>query len=284
MWFGNLVTLRSWDGLWLNESFATYMSFLAVNECTEHETGWTYFDDHIRTWAVWQDELPTTHPIEAEVLETQGAFNNFDGITYGKGCCVLKQLAFRLGPETFRKGVAGYLERYAYANTENHDFTDALAAAAGEDLGPWCRDWLFASGVNVLRPEVAVEDGKVSRLVLRQEPGNSQGLLRRHHLRLGFLGAREASEGPLKVVSSLDVVVSGAETEVPEAVGRPAPAQGPGTAGHAYALEFPHGFRHEVPIGDARTPERPPRRRARQAAPPRSPRPWPTASRCGRNA
>jgi aminopeptidase N len=211
MWFGNLVTMRWWDGLWLNESFATYMSFLALDAATDFDTGWVYFDHKIRSWALWQDELPTTHPIECDVPEVQAAFSNFDGITYGKGCCVLKQLATRLGDETFRKGVAGYLQRYAWSNTSNQDFLQALSEAAGQDLGPWAKVWLLKDGVNTIRCRPLSEGGKVTALELIQEPGNGSASLRSHKVRVAVF---YEGEGGRLAAQAEEVLLEGESTRL----------------------------------------------------------------------
>ena len=221
MWFGNLVTMRWWDGLWLNESFATYMSFLAAEAVTDYRAIWPFFDARLRRWAVWQDELSTTHPIEMDVPETRGCFNNFDGITYGKGCCVLKQLVFRLGTEPFRRGVSEYLKQYSWQNTENLDFIRSLSHAAATDLSDWERAWLHASGVNTLGCEIAESGGKLSGLSIVQSPGNGDARLKEHRLRLGFF---EEVAGEFKLAHSLEAVVQGERTAVDAARGLPAPA------------------------------------------------------------
>ena len=221
MWFGNLVTMRWWDGLWLNESFATYMSFLAAEACTDYREIWQFFDARLRRWAVWQDELSSTHPIEMDVPETAGCFNNFDGITYGKGCCVLKQLVFRLGAEPFRKGVAAYLKKYAWQNTENLDFIRALSEAAGADLTKWEEAWLHASGVNTLACEVAEAGGRLTALAVRQSRGNGDARLKEHRVRLGFFADSAAG---LTVERTLEVTLDGERTAVAGAAGLAAPA------------------------------------------------------------
>ena len=221
MWFGNLVTMRWWDGLWLNESFATYMSFIAAEAVTDYREIWQFFDARLRRWAVWQDELSTTHPIDMDVAETAGCFNNFDGITYGKGCCVLKQLAFRLGAESFREGVAAYLTRYSWKNTENQDFIRALSDAAKTDLSSWEKVWLHSSGVNTLSCELKVVGGKIGSLSVRQSSGNGDARVKEHRLKLGLF---EEASGGFVLSRALDVTITGESAAVPAAVGLPAPA------------------------------------------------------------
>jgi aminopeptidase N len=233
MWFGNLVTMRWWDGLWLNESFATYMSFLAAESVTDYQEIWQFFDARLRRWAVWQDELSTTHPIEMDVAETKGCFNNFDGITYGKGCCVLKQLVFRLGPEAFRKGVSAYLKKYSWKNTANLDFVRSLEEASGIDLAAWERSWLHTSGVNTLGCELDVVDGRIAGLWLRQSPGNGDGQLKEHRLKLGLFAETPAGYAQ---VHALDATVVGERSPVSAGAGVTAPAfVHPNLGSEAYA-------------------------------------------------
>ena len=110
MWFGNLVTMRWWDDLWLNESFATYVSYLCLTEGSQYPNAWREFNVQLKAWALREDDAPTTHPIAGAVLDTDQTFLNFDGITYGKGGAVLKQLGARLGRESLERGLALLLD------------------------------------------------------------------------------------------------------------------------------------------------------------------------------
>ncbi len=220
MWFGDLVTMRWWNDLWLNESFATYMANLGLVEATRFKEAWQTFQQGTKGWAYWQDQLPTTHPIETEVPDTDTTFTNFDGITYGKGASVLKQLAFFLGADAFRKGVSDYLKRHRNRNARREDFLTALAAAAGTDLSGWTREWLQRSGANVLVPEIEVARGRVRRFWLVQQPGNGDAVLRAHRLQVALF--REGRNG-LETVRIATVKVEGARTRVPELEGAPAP-------------------------------------------------------------
>src|SRR5664280_1189012 len=156
MWFGDLVTMRWWDDLWLNESFATYMSVLAQVEATEYTTAWTTFANLEKTWAYRQDQLPSTHPIAADMTDVAAVRVNFDGITYAKGASVLKQLVAWVGRDEFLAGVRGYFRRYAYGNTTLADLLAELEAASGRDLTSWSKEWLQTAGVNTLRPQFDV--------------------------------------------------------------------------------------------------------------------------------
>jgi len=177
MWFGNLVTMKWWDGLWLNESFATYISFLAMSEATRFQDCWENFLGSIKTWAYREDQKPTTHPIACTVEDTDQTFLNFDGITYGKGAAVLKQARAFLGDDGFRDGLRLYFRRHAWGNTTLGDFLGALGEGAGRDLTEWSKLWLETSGVNTIRPEV-----QGTGLSLIQEAGNGDQVLRPHHL------------------------------------------------------------------------------------------------------
>jgi aminopeptidase N len=210
MWFGDLVTMRWWNGLWLNESFATYMASLSTGRATRFRRSWLTFFASEKLWAYDTDQRETTHPIEGDVPDTEQAFANFDGITYGKGAATLKQLAFFLGADKFRDGVRLYLKKHAYANAEEKDFFGAMSKASGADLGAWTKSWLETTGVNTLRADYACDKGLVSSFALVQTSGN--GVLRAHRAVVALDAQEPAS-----------VAYSGARTEVPALVGRPCP-------------------------------------------------------------
>jgi aminopeptidase N len=152
MWFGDLVTMGWWNGLWLNESFATYMASLQQANNSEFKNdAWSVFYADMKQWAYTADQQVTTHAIELPVANTAVAFTNFDGITYGKGASVLKQLAIYVGEDNFRQGVATYLKKYAYSNTRLKDFMDEVAAPAKQDLFGWSQEWLYKAGLNTIR-------------------------------------------------------------------------------------------------------------------------------------
>ncbi|XQW83992.1 M1 family metallopeptidase [Thalassotalea piscium] len=146
MWFGDLVTMRWWNGLWLNESFATYMANLAVEKASDFENLWDVFYSGTKQWAYSSDDSVNTHAIELPVPSTGDAMSNFDGITYGKGASVLKQLPYYLGEENFRLGVSNYLKKFSYKNTDLDDFIGELGKAAGKDMSEWTQDWLYNAG------------------------------------------------------------------------------------------------------------------------------------------
>jgi aminopeptidase N len=187
MWFGDIVTMRWWNDLWLNESFATYMSYLAQTKATADKTAWQRFSSSMKSWAYWQDQLPTTHPVETPVKDTLSTFDNFDGITYGKGASVLRQLAYFVGEDSFRKGVSAYLKQHAWKNAERRDFTRAIEISSGKSLQEWVRLWLQTSGINTLEAAYELDDaGRVSRFELVQGKGNGDAVLRPHRLQVAF--------------------------------------------------------------------------------------------------
>jgi len=219
MWFGNLVTMRWWNDLWLNESFATYMAYLAMTKATRFTSGWQDFNQSIKNWAYRQDQLVTTHPISGEVRDTDETFLNFDGITYGKGASVLKQLAATIGEEGFREGTRRYFRKYEYQNATLQQFLGALEEGSGQELGEWARLWLETPSLNTIAAEWDADGDRVTRMVLVQTAPGDYPTLRPHRLDLALV--RDVN-GRLEV-ETFPVRVEGRETEVPEAVGRPKP-------------------------------------------------------------
>ena len=155
MWFGDLVTMQWWDDLWLNESFAEWASTLCQAEATHWTGAWTTFQSHEKTWAYQQDQLPSTHPVYADIRDLDDVLVNFDGITYAKGGAILKQLVAYVGIEPFVAGLRTYFAKYAWGNTRFADLLAELEAASGRDLGPWSELWLKTAGVNTLTLDVA---------------------------------------------------------------------------------------------------------------------------------
>ncbi len=218
MWFGDLVTMRWWDDLWLNESFATFVSVLCQSQATRWTSAWTTFANIEKTWAYRQDQLSSTHPIAADIVDVQAVEVNFDGITYAKGASVLKQLAAYVGTEEFLRAMRVYFRRHEYGNTTLADLLRALAEESGRDLSHWSAQWLETAGINTLRADFTLdEQGRYASFAVLQgsaEPGG--GPLRDHRLAIGLYNADGA-----KVVRSgqVEIDVTGARTEVPELVG-----------------------------------------------------------------
>ncbi|MFC7402578.1 aminopeptidase N [Citricoccus sp. GCM10030269] len=228
MWFGDLVTMKWWNDLWLNESFAEFMSTLAAAENTRYTGSWTTFSSMEKNWAYKQDQLSTTHPIKAEIRDLDDVLVNFDGITYAKGASVLRQLVAWVGQENFMAGVRAYFGKHAWSNTELPDLMRELEASSGRDLAEWTRLWLETSGVNTLSVEVSTEQpdgGAITSLALRQSaPGDDRpgdAVLRPHRMAVGFYSADE--DGRLVRTDRFELDVDGELTEVTEAVGTQRP-------------------------------------------------------------
>lgn len=220
MWFGDYVTMKWFDDLWLNESFATYMGSLASAEATRFKKAWTHFAAETEVAARVHDELPTTHPIVADIPDVDSVHLNFDAITYNKGGAVLKQLAALLGDETFFKGVHAYLQSHAYGNATLADFLAALEDAAGRDLKAWGHVWLEEAGLNTLAAEVEVEDGHVKSARMLQTARDDHPVLRPHHLRVGLF---DANEGGLVRRRAVELDVDGDRTPIPQLAGERVP-------------------------------------------------------------
>ena len=152
MWFGDLVTMRWWNDLWLNESFAEWASTIATAEATEWNEAWSTFQSMEKSWAYRQDQLPSTHPVVATINDLEDVQVNFDGITYAKGGSVLKQLAAWVGIEAFFAGVGAYFRKHEYGNTELADLLAELEVTSGRELSGWGAQWLETAGVNTLGP------------------------------------------------------------------------------------------------------------------------------------
>jgi aminopeptidase N len=222
MWFGDLVTMRWWDDLWLNESFATFASVLAQADATEYEHAWTSFANIEKSWAYRQDQLPSTHPIAADIVDLQAVEVNFDGITYAKGASVLKQLVAYVGLDNFLAGLRVYFGKHAWGNATLADLLAALERASGRDLSGWSAQWLETTGLNSLRPRFSTgPDGRFTSFTVVQtgaKPG--AGELRTHRIAVGVYD--DDADGRLVRTERVELDVTGEQTEVPALVGRPA--------------------------------------------------------------
>ncbi|KSU55380.1 aminopeptidase N [Microbacterium enclense] len=215
MWFGDLVTMKWWNDLWLNESFAEWASTIATAEATEWEAAWTTFNAMEKTWAYRQDQLPSTHPVVAEINDLEDVQVNFDGITYAKGGSVLKQLAAWVGIEQFFAGVAAYFQKHQWSNTEVGDLLTELETTSGRDLGDWAKKWLETAGVNTLTPLIEEgADGSISRFAIVQTAPADYPTIRPHRLGIGFYSLNDA--GALERVHQVELDVDGDRTEVAE--------------------------------------------------------------------
>jgi len=222
MWFGDLVTMRWWNDLWLNESFAEYMSTLATAEATEWSECWTTFVASEKSWAYRQDQLPSTHPIVAPIRDLEDVLVNFDGITYAKGASVLKQLVAWVGRRPFMRGVHDYFEKHHHANTELTDLLVELEAQSGRDLTKWSELWLETAGVNTLRPVFDLDaEGRYTSFAIEQSANSEYPTLRPHRIAVGLYGE---IEGSLTRVHRVELDIDGPITTVPELVGVSQPA------------------------------------------------------------
>jgi aminopeptidase N len=221
MWFGDLVTMRWWDDLWLNESFATWAGTLAQAEATRWIQSWTTFAQVYKAWAYRQDQLPSTHPIAADIPDIHAVEVNFDGITYAKGASVLKQLVAYVGRENFLAGVRRYFGEHAWGNATLSDLLSALEAVSGRDLTAWSREWLETAGVNTLRPSCTVDaEGRFTSFEVVQEAPESHPVLRSHRIAIGLY---DRTDGGLTRRASIETDVSGAVTAVPALLGQARP-------------------------------------------------------------
>ena len=186
MWFGDLVTMRWWDDLWLNESFATFMSVLCQVEATRFKNGWVTFANQYKAGARRQDQLPTTHPIAADVPDIQSVYLNFDAITYNKGACVLRQLVAYVGQDTFLRGVQRYVKQRQFANATLADFLSDVEAGSGRDLKAWSKLWLETAGLNTLRPVATSQSETIGSLNIQQEAPRDHPTIRPHRLAVGL--------------------------------------------------------------------------------------------------
>jgi aminopeptidase N len=222
MWFGDLVTMKWWNDLWLNESFAEWASTLATAEATEWHEAWTTFQTMEKSWAYRQDQLPSTHPVVATINDLEDVQVNFDGITYAKGGSVLKQLVAWVGLPAFMEGVGNYFVKHAFGNTELSDLLIELEATSGRSLGEWSKLWLETAGVNTLRPEIeTTPDGTITSFTVVQSADPDYPTLRPHRLAIGFYGLHD---GALTRDHRVEIDVDGARTVVTELVGLARPA------------------------------------------------------------
>ncbi|MER7833554.1 aminopeptidase N [Streptomyces sp. NPDC095602] len=231
MWFGDLVTMEWWDDLWLNESFATYTSIAcqAYAPGSKWPHSWTTFANQMKTWAYRQDQLPSTHPIMAEIRDLDDVLVNFDGITYAKGASVLKQLVAYVGMDAFFQGVQTYFKRHAFGNTRLADLLGALEETSGRDLRTWSKKWLETAGINILRPVVDTDsNGVITSFAVKQEapalPAGAKGepVLRPHRIAVGFYDLDDA--GKLVRTERVELDVDGELTGVEALAGKRRPA------------------------------------------------------------
>lgn len=224
MWFGDYVTMKWWNDLWLNESFAEFTSTLATAEATDWKDAWATFSSGEKSWALRQDQLSTTHPIVAPINDLNDTYVNFDGITYAKGASVLKQLVFYVGREKFFKGINNYLNKHAYSNATLADLLTELELTSGRDLKSWSAQWLEQAGINTIATEVEEnEDGTIKQLTLKQSASAEHPVLRSHRLAIGFYN-EDPETGDIVRTDRFELDVDGETTVVEQAAGKTRPS------------------------------------------------------------
>ncbi len=226
MWVGNLVTMRWWDDLWLNESFADYLARGALIEATRFHGAWVTFCARSKQWGYDQDQAPTTHPVAGRVADSAAALQDFDGISYVKGASLLKQLAAWVGVERFDEALRAYLAEHRLGSVAMDDLLRALKEAGAQGLDDWTAAWLLTAGLDTLRAEVQVTaDGRYEAVVVDRtasvlRPASAElPVLRPHRIAVGLydrVGERLLRRDRLE----LDVL--GARTEVAGLAGVPA--------------------------------------------------------------
>ncbi|MFI6375001.1 aminopeptidase N [Streptomyces sp. NPDC050546] len=222
MWFGDLVTMEWWDDLWLKESFADFMGAFSLVGATRFAGGWITFANRRKAWAYRADQLPSTHPVTADIRDLQDAKLNFDGITYAKGASVLKQLVAYVGQDAFLEGARRYFKRHAYGNTRLGDLLSVLEETSGRDMSAWARSWLQTAGVNSLTPQVLLSpEGRVEELAVVQEAAEAYPELRPHRVAVGLY--RVTDGGTLERYARAETDVDGARTVVADLAGAEAP-------------------------------------------------------------
>jgi aminopeptidase N len=217
MWFGDLVTMRWWDDLWLNESFATWASFLCQAEVTRWGNAWTTFAQTEKALAYKQDQLSTTHPVACDIPDIGAVEVNFDAITYEKGASVLKQLVAWVGRDQFLDGLRGYFGQHAWGNATLGDLLDALERSSGRDLSTWSKAWLETAGVNTLRPQAVIgADRRWDSFAVLQSATAGQPVLRPHRIAIGLY-----DRGPdgLRRRLRVETDITGSRTEIAELAG-----------------------------------------------------------------
>ncbi len=222
MWFGDLVTMTWWDDLWLNESFAEWAAHHASVKATKYTEAWTNFVNQRKAWGYRQDQLPTTHPIVADMVDLDAVEVNFDGITYAKGASTLRQLVAWVGEDAFIAGIREYFKKHSWGNTELTDLLVELEKSSGRDLKDWTNRWLQTAGVNTIRPLIETDGDTYGRVAVIQEPpvapeGVAQ-TLRPHRIRVGLYNRDGAS---VRRVDSVEIDIDGELTEIPELTGKP---------------------------------------------------------------
>jgi aminopeptidase N len=215
MWFGDLVTMRWWDDLWLNESFAEYMSDRTLYEATEFTDAWVDASMARKPWGYAAERMPSTHPVAGSPApDAQSALQNFDGISYAKGSATLRQLSAHIGDAAFIAGIGDYLRSHAYDNATLADFLAAMESASGRNLQEWAEAWLQTTGLDAISVDLATRDGLITSAAVRRTAPSAHPADRPHTLDVaGFSSGTEV----FRVLTSLE----GDQTALPELEGQP---------------------------------------------------------------
>lgn len=243
MWFGDLVTMRWWDDIWLNESLAEWAGYQACAQATRFGQAWVSFALARKAWAYQADQLPSTHPVAGAVPDLAAVYLAFDGITYAKGAAIIKALVAWVGEATFLRALHAYFGKHAWGNTELTDLLAELEEASGRDLAVWAQAWLRTTGADTLRVIADVDGlGRYRQVHLAREASlGSDGTAtpRPHRMRLAAYDWTSASEGGkprLERVGSWELDVSQSLTALPALAGRPtAPLLLPNSGDLTYA-------------------------------------------------
>ena len=220
MWFGDLVTMRWWDDLWLNEAFATWASFWCMAEATEMPEPWARFALDAKNVAIEADQLSSTHPVCADIPNVEATETNFDAITYRKGASVLKQLAAYVGVDLFAAALRSYFAERAWGNATFDDLLDALVAVSGKPVREFAADWLNTAHVNTLRPLLQLdEQGRYAEVAIAQERPTQSASLHTHRVAVGLY---DLDGDALVRRERVELDVSGERTVVSALTGRPA--------------------------------------------------------------